>query len=150
MNCFGTQSTKLKAVLLLYVPLLYVMHYCSFACLGPESISKTMKCAVHIHVPNREKPIDFCDPTLLKSHLEVKHCRLRWHSAWVVRTVSWVCTPLRLTRVIEMQVRYSISNALSSAIDQPVALNKTTLVVLLTVGICSIVKDKFSKGLRAI
>lgn len=22
-----------------------------------------MKCAVHIHAPNREKPIDFCDPT---------------------------------------------------------------------------------------
>lgn len=30
-----------------------------------------MKCAVHIHAPNREELIDFCDPTFLKSHLEV-------------------------------------------------------------------------------
>ena len=100
MNCFGKQSTTLKAEPLPYLTrpcdaLCDCLHLtiCLVACLWPESISKTngwfgMKCAVHIHAPYREKPFDFCDPTFLKSHLEVNPCLLSWHTAWVVSNVD--------------------------------------------------------------
>lgn len=38
--------------------------------------------------PNREKPIHFCVPAFLKSHLEVKLCLLCWNSAWVISTID--------------------------------------------------------------
>lgn len=47
-----------------------------------------MKCAERIHAPNREKPIDFSDPTFLKRHLEVKLCLLWWHGARIVSAVD--------------------------------------------------------------
>ena len=47
-----------------------------------------MKCAVHIHAPNGEKPIGFCDLTFLNCHLEVKLSLLWWHDAWVVSTAD--------------------------------------------------------------
>lgn len=79
MNCFETQSTALKCVLLSpSSDRLFVQ---------PENISNGcfgMKCAVHIHAPNREKHIDFWDPTFLKSRLEFKLSLLWWHHAWLL------------------------------------------------------------------
>lgn len=96
-----------------------------------------MKCAVHIHAPTREEPIDFCDPTFLKSHHEVELCLLYWQSAWVVSTgdSQKIWTHLMLTGVVEMKVGHSITNTLTaftltSTYCHWPSNHKTTLAVL--------------------